>query len=95
MKITKERFNNIADMVKLSLIKEEETKLNKDLNQLLDFIETMNEIDTDDVVPMDYVHSLRNVYREDIATDLSTKEEEHANAPDFMDGYYVVPRILE
>lgn len=95
MKITKERFNNLADMVMLSLTEEEEMKLNKDLNQMIEFIETMNEMDTDGVEPMTYIHSLKNVYREDIRTDFGTKGALHANAPEAMDGYYVVPRILE
>ncbi len=95
MRITKERFNKIAEIVKLSYTEEEEVKLHKDLNQLVKFIETMNEMDTDGVEPMAYIHSLKNVYREDIATDISTEQELHSNAPDNIDGYYVVPRILE
>ncbi|MDD4112433.1 MAG: Asp-tRNA(Asn)/Glu-tRNA(Gln) amidotransferase subunit GatC [Herbinix sp.] len=95
MKITKERFNNIADMVKLSYSDEEGARLNKDISKMVDFIDTMNEMDTDGVEPMAYIHSLKNVYREDIATDISTEQELHENSPDSIDGYYVVPRIME
>jgi aspartyl-tRNA(Asn)/glutamyl-tRNA(Gln) amidotransferase subunit C len=95
MKITNEVFDSMADMLKISFTSEEKTKLIKDLNQMVDFIDTMNELDTDEVEPMTYIHNLKNVYREDIATDTGANEELHANAEDFVDGYYVVPRILD
>lgn len=46
MRITKEVFLNMSDMIKVSFTEEEEIKLTKDLNQMIEFIETMNEFDT-------------------------------------------------
>ena len=95
MKITEEKLKGISDMVRLNLTEEEETRLKKDLNRVVDFIESMNEMDTDYTEPMTYVHSLKNVYREDRAINNNAENELHANASDFTDTYYVVPRILE
>jgi aspartyl-tRNA(Asn)/glutamyl-tRNA(Gln) amidotransferase subunit C len=85
MKITREKFSYLSDLVKLNFTQTEEIKLNKDLNQLLEFIDTMNEVSTDDVEPLAYAHQLKNVFREDLAT----------NVPESNNGCYVVPRILE
>lgn len=96
MKISKERFQNISDVVKLSYTEKEEKKLTKDLNQLIEFIDTMNEMNTDNEEPQAYIHSQKNIYREDLPSDMISEVEElHANAPESIDGYYVVPRILE
>lgn len=95
MKITNEIFHNISDMVKLSYTEEEEIRLIKDLNQLVEFIDPMNEQNTDNEEPMSYIHSVNNIYREDIEDDINIAKELHANAPNIKNGYYVVPRIQE
>lgn len=95
MKINNDIFNNILNMVKLSCTEEEKKQLIKDLNQLVGFIDTMSELNTDNVEPMTYIHSTRNVYREDIVNDSKEDHDIHANALEIKDGYYVVPRILE
>jgi aspartyl-tRNA(Asn)/glutamyl-tRNA(Gln) amidotransferase subunit C len=94
MRITKESLRNVSNTVKLSLTAEEELRLIKDLNQLIDFIETMNELDTDNEEPMTYIHSNKNVYRDDVVTNSNAGQELHSNAPESTDGYYVVPRIM-
>lgn len=95
MKITEDGFKGIANMLKLSFTDKEERELLKDLNKEIDYIDTMNEMNTDGVEPITYIHTIENIYRDDIAINKSTKEGLHANAPEFVDGYYVVPRILD
>lgn len=95
MIITTEDFNNMSEMVKLRFIKEDETKLIKDLNQLVKFIEIMNEMDTDKEEPLAYIHSQKNNFREDVVADIEAIKGLHANAPEDINGYYVVPRIID
>ncbi|HHT88977.1 MAG TPA: Asp-tRNA(Asn)/Glu-tRNA(Gln) amidotransferase subunit GatC [Clostridiales bacterium] len=94
MKLTQEDFNKILNTVKISLSEEEEIKLIKDLNQLIEFIDTMNEQDSENVEPMAYIHSIKNVYRDDEVTDSISGQKLHENAPEISDDYYVVPRII-
>lgn len=94
MKITEDGFKRIADMIKLGFTEKEKRELIRDLNEDVDFIDTMNEISTDGVEPITYVHPIENIYREDIVAD-NTKDGLHGNAPDFVDGYYVVPRVFD
>lgn len=95
MKIDNEKFAYLSDLVKLDFTDSEKTKLSNDLNKLLEFLETMNELDTDNVEPMTYIHSLKNIYREDLATDIGTGQELLLNAPENSNGCYIVPRILD
>lgn len=95
MKISKEVFHYISDMVKLSYTEEEENRLIMDLNQLVDFIDSMNDQNTDSDEPMTFIHSVNNIYREDIEKDINIEKELHTNAPEIQSDYYVVPRIQE
>lgn len=95
MNINNEIFSNISDMVKLSFTEEEENRLIKDLNQSVDFIDSMNNINTDKVEAMTHIHSDSNIYRDDLTDKFEEDIELHANALDSNNGYYVVPRILD
>lgn len=55
MKISKDTFSKMADMVKLSFTKEEETQIREDLNKKLKFIDAMNLLETDNVEPLTFV----------------------------------------
>ena len=95
MIIDKEKVSAISDSVKLSFTEEEEARLINDLNQMLELIEAMKEMDTEKVEPMTYVHSLKNVLREDSITNTEPEDELFAGAPEMKDRYYVVPQIME
>lgn len=95
MIITTESLSNMSEMVKLSFTKEEETKLIIDLNQVVKYIEAMNEMDTENEEPLAYIHSQEINFREDVVSDNEDKNELHTKAPEEINGYYEVPRILE
>lgn len=95
MKINKNNFSHTADMVKLNFSKKEEKQLIDDLNKTFEFIDTMNLLDTENIEPMDYIHSMKNVFREDVVLNADTNEQLLSNAPDFQDEYYVVPKTIK
>lgn len=95
MKINKKSFYNISNLVKLDFTEEEEKKLIKDLNQMINFIETMNKLNTDNVKPMSHIHILDSIYREDLLVDNGEGEETNLNEAKSENGCYVVPRIIE
>ena len=55
----------------------------------------LEKIDTSDVERMVHVMPLNTVIREDIAKQLFTRDELQQNAPETMDGYWQVPRLVE
>lgn len=94
MKINKENFSYMSNLVKLDFTKEEEIKLTKDLSETFGFIKKMNALNTDKVEPMTHVHMMKNIYREDVAVDSKTEENLLLDAADSQEGSFVVRRFL-
>ncbi|MDE7209966.1 MAG: Asp-tRNA(Asn)/Glu-tRNA(Gln) amidotransferase subunit GatC [Lachnospiraceae bacterium] len=95
MTITDETVNYAAALAKLSLTEEEREKAKEDLSRILGYIDTMNELETDGVLPMSHVLSLSNVFREDVVTNGEEREDLLANAPARKEGTFLVPKTVE
>lgn len=95
MKINKENFSYIADLAKLTFLKEEKEQVIKDLNKMIEFVEMMNIVDTDKLEAMTYVNPIKNVLREDYIVNDDLLEGLLANAPESVDGCFVAPQTIE
>ena len=67
----------------------------KDMGNMLNYIDMLNELDTDGVQPMSNVFPVKNVFREDVVTNGDDSENMLANAPEEKDGFYMVPKTVE
>ncbi|NLJ95831.1 MAG: Asp-tRNA(Asn)/Glu-tRNA(Gln) amidotransferase subunit GatC [Clostridiales bacterium] len=65
MHINKDNFTYIANAVKLSFTDKDEKQITKELNKMLEYIDTMKELDTSNVKPLTHVLPQTNVFRED------------------------------
>lgn len=74
MAISKEEVLHIADLARLELTDEEVAVYQEQLSSILNFIETLNEVDTHDVAETSQVTGLVNRYREDRVHELSDQE---------------------
>ena len=61
----------------------------------IDYIDTLNELDTSGVEPMSHVFPVNNVFREDVVTNGDDREEILANAPEAKEGAFVVPKTFD
>lgn len=95
MTINEETVQYVAALAKLSVSAEEKQKVAKDLNNILDYIETMNGLDTEGVEPMSHVLPIKNVFREDEVTNGDNRKELLANAPKRIEGSFAVPKTVE
>ena len=95
MKITEETINYVAALAKLNLKEEEKEKAQVDLNSIINYMDHMNELDTDHIEPMSHVFPLRNVFREDVVVNEDNREALLANAPAKKDGCFIVPKTVE
>ncbi len=95
MKITEETVQYVASLAKLSVSEDEKEKVAKELDRILDYIETMNGLDTEGVEPMSHVLPVKNVFREDIVTNQDNRDALLKNAPKKKDGSFVVPKTVE
>ena len=82
-------------LAKLELNKEEQEQAKKDMGEMLDYIDKLNELDTSGVEPMSHVFPVHNVFREDVVTNGDDRENMLANAPEERDGQYQVPKTVE
>jgi aspartyl-tRNA(Asn)/glutamyl-tRNA(Gln) amidotransferase subunit C len=95
MAITDSTIDYVAALAKLELSQEEKEKAKKDLGSILDYIATMNELNTDGIEPMSHVFPIRNVFREDVVTNQNNREALLQNAPEKKDGCFKVPKTVE
>lgn len=96
MAVTIKDVEHIAKLAKLKFSDSEKEKLRGELNKILDYIDTLNEItDLDKVEPLDNINETENVFREDIAKKCLTKEEALKNAPSKTDNFFKVPKVLD
>ena len=90
--ISDETIEYVGILAKLELSGEEKEQAKKDMESMLDYVDKLNELDTDGVEPMSHVFPVNNVFREDIVTNGDDREEILKNAPERKDGAFVVPR---
>lgn len=93
--ISDETIEYVGILAKLELSGEEKEQAKKDMESMLDYVDKLNELDTDGVEPMSHVFPVNNVFREDIVTNGDDREEILANAPERKDGVFVVPKTVE
>ena len=87
-------MDNVELLAKLTLGQEEWEKVRGELEQILDYVEKLNELDAEAVEPLVHILDEVNVFREDIETNGDGREEALANAPRSKDGQYMVPKTF-
>ena len=93
--ISDETIEYVGILAKLELSEEEKEQAKKDMANMLDYIDTLNELDTSGVEPMSHVFPVNNVFREDVVTNEDDRDEILANAPEDKDGAFVVPKTFD
>ena len=95
MKLDTNTINKIAKLARISLSEEEANDLLKDMNSILDWVEQLNEVDTDSVEPLANISSSILPQRKDEAKDINSSDEILKNSPDKLEGYFAVPKVVE
>ena len=94
MKISRKEVAHIAELARLSFSEEEMELFAEQLNQILVYMEKLDEIDTSGIKPTYHALDLTNVFREDqIKPSLSTQKL-LSNAPQADKDMVIVPRII-
>ena len=94
MAVTIKDVEKIAKLAKLKFTDEEKAKLQGEMNQVLEYIDTINRIPgLDDVKPLENINETENVFREDISEVCLTKEEALKNAPEKTENFFKVPKV--
>jgi aspartyl-tRNA(Asn)/glutamyl-tRNA(Gln) amidotransferase subunit C len=95
MKIDKETVDKIAHLARLEFQSEaKKEEMIKDMNNMLGFIDKLNELDTTGVDPLIYMSEETNVLREDDVKHIITQDEALKNAPKKDSDYFKVPKVM-
>ena len=95
MAIDKAKVKEIAKLARMKVADKDESELATELNQILDWIEQLDEVDTKDVLPVTSVTSEILSQRDDKVTNFDQKDKVLANSPSDNSDFYVVPKVVE
>ena len=95
MKLHTNTINKIAKLARIRLSEKEADEFLKDINSILDWVEQLNEVNTDNVEPLTNISSSALTKRKDEAQDMNSSDEILQNSPDKLEGYFAVPKVVE
>jgi len=95
MSLDQETVKRIATLARLKLTSDRMGPMQHDLNQILHFIDQLNEVDTSQVEPIAGVNTSSMPLRKDEITDGDKVEKVLANAPEVACNMFVVPKVVE
>ncbi len=91
--ITNKDTQYVANLIKVYIPEKELAKYTKQLNTVLEAVEVMNELDTQEVGTTSQTHGLQNILRED-EVESGINMENYQNKLNFQDDYFVVKKVI-
>lgn len=95
MSVDKKQVDYVAKLARLEFSEDEKEKFVHDFNNILQFVEQLKEVDTENVEISITNYPMFNVLREDIVEKSMNREDALLNAPDKENGYFKVPKVVE
>lgn len=95
MSFTREQIDYVAKLARLNLTEPEKDLFTGQMDAILNYVTTLNELDTDGIVPTSHAVPVENAFRPDHITDSIGTEKALANAPDREGTYFRVPPVIE
>ena len=95
MKIDKNTTLKIAKLTRLKIDESEVIELSSQLSEILDWVEQLNEVNTDNVEPLNSVSKTELPLREDLVNNVDQLKDVMSNAPEKLENYFVVPKVVE
>lgn len=95
MSIDKETVRKVAGLARLKLNEEELERFTPQVAGIMKWVEMLGEVNTDNVAPLANVVNADLKLRKDAVNDGGYQKEILANAPESMEGFFVVPKVVE
>lgn len=93
--INEDEVKYIADLASLKLSEKETETFAKQLSDIVDYVEKLDELDTENIVPTAYTIPVKNVLRKDEVEESLDLEKVLKNAPEEQDNQFRVPKIMD
>jgi len=88
-------IEKIAELAMLKLTPEEKERFSKQLQEVLSYMEKLNELDTKNVQPMRHVLDMATPFRDDVVHPSMERKKALLNAPSQENGYFKTPKIKD
>lgn len=95
MKLSTSDVEYVAKLARLEVTDQEKEKFTAQLNDILLYIDKLNELDTTGVAPMSHAIAVTNAFREDKVAESLGTEKALANAPDARGEFFRVPKVID
>lgn len=94
MKIDIQLIDKLAELAKLEFNEADKLEIQKNLGNILDLVEKLQEVDTEGVAELVYMNENKEAFREDKVEAKYSKAELLKNAPDKDSDYIKVPKVI-
>ncbi len=93
--VEKEEVQRVAQLALLEIEPEQMDKFSRQFNEILEYMEEINELDLSQCEAAFHITELKNVFREDKVEPSYNRDVILKNAPDSEDGAFRVPKVIE
>ncbi len=95
MAIDKDKIKHVSKLAKISIDEKKIDSLTKDISSIFEFIEQLNELNTDKVEPLSSILNEPLRSRKDIISDGKIRDKILKNSPKQNEEFFVVPKVIE
>ena len=95
MSIDKDTVKHIAKLARISLDEKKINSLSKDLSSIMEFIEKLNELNTEKIVPLTSIINTSLRTRKDEVSDGKIRDQILKNTPEKNEEFFVVPKVID
>ena len=95
LKIDKNTTLKIAKLSRIKIEDSEVEELSSQLSAIVDWVEQLNEVNTENIEPLSNVSIAKLPLRKDVENKIDNSKEVLSNAPDKLENYFAVPKVVE
>jgi len=95
MSVSREEVRHVAQLARLRFSEDEEAQMADKLSRILDYVDTLDEVDTAGVPPMSHALDVENVTRPDEVASRIDRDDALEAAPDADHEHFRVPKVVE
>lgn len=95
MKITIQDVEHVARLARLQLEDDEKPLFARQLGEILEYVDKLKNLNTEGILPTSHAVPVENAFRADMVNCSIGVEKALANAPDRLESFYRVPKVIE
>ena len=95
MSIDKDKIKHVSKLARISVEEKKIDSLTNDLSSIFEFIEQLNELNTDNVEPLSSILNTPLRSRKDVINDGKIRDKILENSPNKNEEFFIVPKVIE